>query len=269
MANVVEKNKECTECGISKVICGREECKPRHFYGPIIRDHYLIHYVESGKGRFEINKKVYNIKAGEIFYIVPNVMAYYEADKEEPWVYKWIGIKGRHIESVFKTVGLSEKNPVLAVGKEVSDSLDRVVAESEEGEDSGFRFLSAAYDFLGALVGNNHLPTTKKTNDQQYVEKAMDYIWRYIYKKVTVSELAAYVNIDRSYLAGIFKKNTGLSPQQYIMEIKLKTACEYLKSTDYDITRIAQSVGYDDLFVFSHAFKKFIGKSPKKYREEK
>lgn len=262
-----DENLRCIDGGIYGVHCGREECMPGHSFGPFMRDHYLIHYIESGKGIFEVNDTVYNIGPGEIFYIVPKVITYYEADKTEPWAYKWVGLRGRHLESIFKMAGLSAKNPVMKVNKEVSESIDILLKISESNNETTLKFSSCAYDFLNALAKNNKNEATHKTNGQIYVDKAVDYIWRYVYRKITVSELADYINVDRSYLSAIFKQYTGLSPQQYILEVKMKTACEYLDSTDYNITQVAQSVGYDDLFVFSHAFKKFIGISPKTYKE--
>ena len=263
----VAENKECLDAGIKMVHCGKEMCTPKHSFGPVMRDHYLIHYVESGKGRFEINNKVYHLEEGEIFYIAPNVITYYEADEKDPWVYKWIGIKGRYMESVFKMTGISVKRPVMAVSEDVSLVMDRIIDEIASGDCTALRLSSLAYEFLDKLIKNNSHEIEKKSNSQVYVEKAVDYIWQYIYRKVSVEELAGYVNVDRSYLSSIFKDYTGLSPQKYIMDIKMKTACEYLLSTDYDITYIAQSVGYEDLFVFSHAFKKFVGVSPKEYRK--
>lgn len=264
--NVVE-NKECMDAGVKSVHCGKEECAPKHSFGPVMRDHYLIHYIEKGKGRFEINNKVYHLGQGEIFYIMPNVITYYEADEKEPWVYKWVGIKGRYLESVFKMTGLSLKNPVMAVSEDVSEAMDGIIDRLADDDRTTLEFSSLVYVFLDKLVKNNKYEVEKKSNSQIYVEKAVDYIWQYIYRKVSVEELARFVSIDRSYLASIFKEYTGVSPQRYIMDIKMKTACEYLLSTDYDITYIAQSVGYEDLFVFSHAFKKYMGVSPKEYRK--
>ena len=265
--NVVDNN-ECVDAGIKMMHCGKEKCESKHFFGPFIRDHYLIHYIEKGKGRFEINGKVYHLGAGEIFYIMPNVITYYEADEEEPWEYKWIGIKGRYLESVFKMAGLSVKKPVMRVGKEVSPLMDKIIDELAKGRSTALKISSFAYEFLDKLMENSDHYMERKPNSQIYVERAADYIEHYVYRKVTVEEIAKYVNVDRSYLSSIFKEYTGLSPQKYIMDIKMKTACEYLLSTDYDITYIAQSVGYEDLFVFSHAFKKYMGVSPKEYRKE-
>ena len=257
----------CIDAGVYGVHCGREECEPGHSFGPYMRDHYLIHYIEKGKGRFEINDKSYNLSEGQIFFIMPKIITYYEADVKEPWVYKWIGIRARGLDGIFRKAGLCAENPVMRVNKNVASAIDNLLKESKKDNVSPIKFTACAYDFLDALLKDSEYEMPHKTNGQLYVENAVEYIWKYMYKKITVSDLAAYVNVDRSYLTSVFKQYTGLAPQQYIMEMKMKTACEYLETTGYDITQIARSVGYEDLFVFSHAFKSFMGVSPKIYRE--
>lgn len=257
----------CIDCGIYGVHCGYEACKPGHFFGPYVRDHYLVHYVEKGKGIFEVNNKRYNVGEGDIFFIAPHVLTYYEADAEQPWTYKWIGIRARDAEQVFERAGISVKNPVMSVGKNVSASIDRLLAAAQSEKGKEIAFTACAYGFFSELIKSAGGEPLREESRCMYAERAAEYIRRYVYKWVTVSEVAAYVNVDRSYLSCIFKKHIGIPPQQYIINIKMKTACEYLESTEYDIGRIAQSVGYDDLFVFSHAFKKVMKVSPKKYRE--
>ena len=56
--------------------CGMQECKPNYSYGPAVRPNYLLHYCLSGQGEYHVNNQVYQIKAGDAFLIMPNVVTY-------------------------------------------------------------------------------------------------------------------------------------------------------------------------------------------------
>ncbi|MCQ2386460.1 MAG: AraC family ligand binding domain-containing protein, partial [Clostridia bacterium] len=43
---------------------GREECEPCHFFGPCVRDHFLLHFVANGKGKFASNGQEYALSGG-------------------------------------------------------------------------------------------------------------------------------------------------------------------------------------------------------------
>jgi len=65
-----------------------------------------------------------------------------------------------------------------------------------------------------------------------------------------------------------FKKSTGLSPNQYYLNIRLNKAKELLTSTSLNINEIAYHTGFESIFYFSKLFKKKNGVSPKDYRNE-
>lgn len=243
---------------------GEEACAPGHAFGPYIRDHWLVHYVRSGRGVFRIHGTDHTVHAGEVFFIPPYISTYYEADREDPWDYQWLSLYGSGLGEVYAAAGLSEHTPVRAVSAAVPRVLDTLAKLGEHGHPCGA--IAAAYSFLEALSENAPLPYT--TGDKGYVERAEEYLHRSLYKKVTVADIAAYLNIDRSYLTALFKKYRGISTQQCILKMKMEAARGYLLATDYDIARIAHSVGYDDVFVFSHAFKTLYGVSPTAWRKE-
>lgn len=244
--------------------CGEEACAPCHAFGPYIRDHWLVHYVRSGRGVFRIHGTDYAVHAGEVFFIPPNISTYYEADREDPWDYQWMGIFGSGLDAVYAAAGLTDRTPVRAVSPAVPRILDDLLHKGERAHPCGA--VAAAYAFLEALCADRPLPHTGE--DKTHVERAEEYIRQSLYKKVTVTDVAAYLNIDRSYLTALFKTYRGMPTQQFILQTKMEAACGYLLATDYDVARIARSVGYEDVFVFSHAFKTYCGQSPTAWRKQ-
>ena len=81
--------------------CGHSECLPLHSYGPGTRPYYLMHFVLSGKGRLVVNKTEYLIEEKQIFLIEPDQMVFYQADKENPWTYSWVGSMANSLHTSF------------------------------------------------------------------------------------------------------------------------------------------------------------------------
>ena len=48
---------------------GYQKCNPKYQWGPGIRDHYLIHHIIAGKGRLKVNQTIYDLAAGDSFFI--------------------------------------------------------------------------------------------------------------------------------------------------------------------------------------------------------
>ena len=64
--------------------CGLSRTEPMHSFGPALKPHYLIHYILSGKGKFTIGGEEYLLEAGYGFLIMPDELAFYQSDEEEP-----------------------------------------------------------------------------------------------------------------------------------------------------------------------------------------
>lgn len=252
---------------ISPAHCGFEECKRGHSFGPFIRDHHLIHFVTNGHGRFFIGNREYNLSAGELFYIPPKVVTFYRADTANPWSYSWIGMRGIAVPTYLKNAGLSEKNPVMRFSQQALSVLNEIISISEEITAAGSpRMIGLLYFLIDELIRCGGKYEKYKSSSQLYAETAVRYINDNIHKKLSVAKLAEFVGIDRSYLCAVFKNLLGYSPQQYIIDAKVSAAKSFLTETQYEIKYIAASLGYDDQFVFSHAFKARTGMSPRAWR---
>ena len=79
---------------LSVKMSGFSNAHPATAGGAGVRDHYLIHYVVSGRGTFTAAGRAFPVRAGEVFLVWPNVVVSYEADTESPWEYYWLGFSG-------------------------------------------------------------------------------------------------------------------------------------------------------------------------------
>lgn len=244
---------------IKPMYCGREECAPSHKYGPNVRQQYLIHYIESGKGRFFTDNKEYKLSAGDMFFISPGELTTYEADIEDPWVYKWVGFECRFdISDIFcKNVVFSEKCGIIF--SEILDS-------EKYGSYAELYACGKIFELIATL--RKSLSAGGK-REHSYAVKAKNYIETNYYKEITVAGLAKELGLDRSYLCTVFKELTGKSPKEYLVDYRLKNAAELMTVYDFTPKQAAASCGYDDIFNFSKMFKKKYSIPPREYKAGK
>ncbi len=82
----------------------------------------------------------------------------------------------------------------------------------------------------------------------------------------TVATLAETVSMSPSRFAARFREVTGQSAMSYVSNWRMTVACQKLRSSDDNLERIANAVGYSDLASFSRAFKSIVGQSPARWR---
>ena len=81
------------------------------------------------------------------------------------------------------------------------------------------------------------------------------------------NDLADYIGINRSYLTNSFRKIMNMSPQKFLITLRLDKAISLLRETALPIHTISAQVGYDDPLAFSKMFKQNYGISPTSFRE--
>ena len=251
--------------------CGKESCTPNHFYGPFIRDHYLIHYILEGQGNFKVDGKTYSLSEGQGFVICPNVITYYEADSINPWHYTWVGFSGCKAKEYLLNAGLNRKYPIFTYTQDtcIEKYIEEMIHINKLGMGNDLNLLGLLYLFLSKLTQNNsHLcKTTLETPQNLYIEKALNFIQANYSRNITIGELSTFLSLNRSYLYTLFKKELSISPQQFLIQYRINKACELMKNTNLSISQIARSVGYSDPLVFSKTFKKAKNMSPKNFKQ--
>jgi len=109
------------------------------------------------------------------------------------------------------------------------------------------------------------LPSNKKTQFQ-HIQRICREISRYPAKNWQINNLASHLNCTPRHFGRLFKQITGISTQNYIMNARIEAAKGLLHSSNYTIGRIAERVGYSDIYYFSRQFKQKTGISPSQYR---
>ena len=249
---------------------GYEHCLPGHSYGPCARSNYVIHVVIDGKGILDYGGRRWMIRKGEMFILFPGEVTTYCADQEEPWYYCWFGFQGNLAGRIVESIGFSAQTPVLSFeGSSIVESKIKEMLDSKALTLDGQLHRNAEMmQILSDMIreGAQKAGNGRELTSFSYSEYAVRYINNHFSEKIRIQDLAKRIGISRSYLVKLVKQVTGMSPQEYLIEIRMRRASDLLSRSNDPIQTIAAECGYDDALAFSKVFKSKFGVNPSEYR---
>lgn len=139
-------------------------------------------------------------------------------------------------------------------------------------------YLEEAKGILVALLIN--LVRENELEDQEYEEqeelegnvtipisRALDYITLHYMEPLKVRDLADWSHMSETHFRRTFSAYMKMSPLEYINLVRVRTACEYLKKTDVQVSDIAHKCGFTTLSTFNRNFKQITGYAPYEWRK--
>ena len=120
---------------------------------------------------------------------------------------------------------------------------------------------SILYDTVNALSGP---PVPVRP---QLMEDAVRFLESHYAEHLRISDLVRHIGYGRARLFELFKRHTGLAPNDYLLRFRIRKAQELLVQTDLPVREIARRIGIPDSGYFSIVFKRQTGSSPTSYRE--
>jgi AraC family transcriptional regulator len=98
------------------------------------------------------------------------------------------------------------------------------------------------------------------------LQEAIDYIHTHLDRDLSLFQIAKVINISPTYFASLFKRATGTSPHQYVIQQRVERAKLMLSKTDMAIADIALQVGFSSQSHLTQQFKRLTGVTPKQVR---
>ena len=229
----------------------RKELKPQ------VRDMYFLHFVLSGVCHF----CDFEVPAGSAFFTsIDKLLSFYVEPGYSHFVF---GFKGKGVPELFDRYGLTADRHMLI---EVSDFeyLTSTLKNAFSAAEHNAKIATSAFYSVFPLL---KVKGRVQSKENRIAETAKKFIDNNYQNHITISDVAKYVYISEKYLCHRFKQSFSVTPQQYLLSVRMKKAKTLLKSSELKIKEISVSVGYKSQLTFSYAFKNHVGISPSEYRE--
>ncbi len=135
--------------------------------------------------------------------------------------------------------------------------------------------LLSAYEAINNLQFHMIIDYTKRVekirfgkNPSKLIIEVSNYVQKHLSEPVDIEKMSKNLYISRTYLATKFKKETGMTLSDYVINEKINEAKRLISYTDKDISHIASYLGFSSQSHFSNAFKKVAGRTPLEYRKK-
>ncbi|MNV65136.1 HTH-type transcriptional regulator YesS [compost metagenome] len=122
-------------------------------------------------------------------------------------------------------------------------------------------------DTLVLISTYDHKEGTK-SGDNKSIALVKLFIQKNFHKVINLDMLANQVSMNPSYFSVLFKKEEGISLTDYIVNVRINKAMEYLIDPQFKVYEVATKTGFNDEKYFSKVFKKNVGITPKEYKEK-
>ena len=259
---------------ITPLVVGFERCR---IHKPLINSNkpcYIIHYVVHGEGTLTYQNKTYKINKNNLFILPPHSNASYRQSKNNPWLYIWLEISGANLKSLLEKIHFSSTNFIYKDDDNLTlkNIFQNMINDDNNSLERCENLVILEYIFkIFSFLIKNYNHETDEYNTKQ--EKIVNKICEYLYTKfddpyLSIDDVAKQFYFTQSYLCRLFKKQTGITPIQYIDELRMKKAIELLNHKDFTIEQIAETLGYTNQFYFAKRFKKYYGMPPSKYKQK-
>jgi AraC family transcriptional regulator of arabinose operon len=151
-----------------------------------------------------------------------------------------------------------------AESERIRESLLALVTKKEPIPEGAIR---TAEHLLAALIDLTYCPPGTGGPETELVRSVHDYLDVQRGRPASVADIARRVGYSRSRLSEIFRRQAGVTLKEYIDEHRAGVAEALLRYSDYNASRIADIMGFPNLFAFSRFFKRMRGKSPRDFRK--
>lgn len=254
-------------------------------YFPRVKYHYvqkdegttycMLIYCVSGLGYCSISGSEPRAIAANHYIILPCGVPYrFWADDNDPWTIYWVHFEGTLAEN-FVQYPVMARSILPGNDSRLQARLDlfeRIYSSFTMAYVPDFMTHASMclYPFLSSFINlkafRNMASTVNTKDEQTFSMLVTHYMQENIANNLTLNDFARNFNYSPSHFSALFQKETGYSPINYYIQLKMRRACQYIERSSMKLNEVALKVGFTEPAYFTRIFTKIMGMSPSEYR---
>lgn len=243
-----------------------------------------IGYCYEGQGVLQLGEKEYRFTGGQFSIIPKNYPHTTNSDKGtvSSWEYLFIDVEGflqefqqgagKRVERLTERIN---SRAVLCNIEEFPKTADMIRRILDIMRDTEEFYVEEAKGILAALLVTIARENKNGESEMEELEgrvtipvsRALDYITLHYMEPLKIEDLAGWCHISEAHFRRVFSKYMKMSPLEYINLVRIRAACDYLKTTDDSVSDIAQKCGFSTHSTFNRNFKSVMGVTPHEWRK--
>lgn len=273
----------CEAIGCTALSAGYTEIAPGSLYPPVRHpdDHHFVWekgrtlqayqfaLISSGRGKLEAMPDpgtVHTVEAGDVMLLFPGIWHRFLPDPTIGWTEHWIECRGAAFDRVMAEGLFALEKPIWRGGDTALRLFEQIHALVRQDKLANQPLISGLGLQLLAAFGQSRQP--EEMGHRRLVDRAQRILIESQRHDGGIRDLAAELGVSYSTLRRVFREKTGMSLKQYQSEVRIRRACELLRSSDRSIKEIAAHLGFSSTFHFSNQFSQSTGLPPTRWREQ-
>ncbi|KAB1068053.1 AraC family transcriptional regulator [Tamlana haliotis] len=230
---------------------------------------YLI-YIPTGRGVLETKRGEWEVNSGDVMVLFPGEWHKYKPSMETGWEEYWIGVRGEVLSNrILKDLFPENTSYVKSIGyQEELIFLFNQSIKLVKRNSAGYRKILAGIVLQLVAYIIAHENEELGNREEQLCDKVIEYIRENLNTDINFKELASQHHLSYNRFRTVFKNNTGISLQQYLIQERLEHAKRLMINTELSLKEISAKTGFNSLFYFSKVFKSKMGYSPGQIRRK-
>lgn len=233
-----------------------------HFHNEV-----SIGLIERGSTTTEISGNTYELHEKTFLIIPPNIPHKCNPYNYKSWNFRMFYIKNEWFKSAFNIQGENIRFDYMKIGQTMFSDIIKLT-DNIERKGISIENETKLVNHISILIKNDKLTSDKDVCETLKLKKINEtklYINENYLKNITLDELAKVAEVSKYYLIRKFNERYGLSPHQYITNLRINYSKKLLKNNK-EFADIAIDSGFYDQSHFTKCFKEYTGVTPMSYK---